>query len=121
MDINQRIELIKRNTAEIVTEEELIELLETKKQPSAYIGVACTGKIHIGYFIPIMKIKDFLKAGFRFKILIADLHAHLDDRKAPFELLEKRVKYYKEILSAMLKSVNADTTYLEFVKGSDFQ
>jgi len=121
MDINQRLELIKRNTQEIVTEEELNNLIKTKKQPCAYIGMACTGKIHIGYFVPIIKIRDFLKAGFRFKILIADLHAHLDDRKAPFELLDKRVKYYKEVLSAMLKSLKVDTKNLEFVKGSDFQ
>ena len=116
-----KIGLIKRNTEEIVTEDELDKLLKEKKQPSAYIGMACTGKIHIGYFVPIMKIKDFLDADFKFKILIADLHAHLDDRKAPFELLDKRVKYYKEVLSAMLKSIKANTKNLEFVKGSDFQ
>jgi len=121
MSINERLDLVKRNTGEIVTEEELDKLLKTKKMPCAYIGMACTGKIHIGYFVPIIKIRDFLQAGFRFKILIADLHAHLDDRKAPFELLDKRVKYYKEVLSAMLKSVKADIRNLEFVKGSDFQ
>jgi len=117
----ERLELIKRNTEEIVTEDELETLLKTKKQPSAYIGMACTGKIHIGYFVPIMKIKDFLEAGFRFYILIADLHAHLDDRKAPFELLDKRVEYYKKALSAMLKSVKADTKNLSFIRGKDFQ
>ncbi len=121
MDISKRLELIKRNTEEIVTEEELEKLLKEKKQPSAYIGMACTGKIHIGYFVPIIKIRDFLNAGFKFRILIADLHAHLDDRKAPFELLDKRVKYYKEVLSAMLKSVKVDTKNLEFIRGSDFQ
>ncbi len=121
MDSNEKLELIKRNTEEIITNQELEEVIKTKKQPSAYIGMACTGRIHIGYFVPIMKIKDFLKAGFKFKILIADLHSYLDDQKTPFKLLDKRVKYYKEVLSLMLKSVNADTTHLEFVRGSDFQ
>jgi len=116
-----RLELVKRNTEDIVVEEELEKLLKEKKQPCAYIGMACTGKVHVGYFVPIIKIKDFLEAGFKFKILIADLHAHLDDRKAPFELLDKRVKYYKEVLTAMLKSVNANIKNVEFVKGSDFQ
>jgi len=32
-------------------------------------------------------IGDFLKAGFKFKLLIANLHAHLDDQKSPWELL----------------------------------
>ena len=121
MELQKRLVLIKRNTEDIVTEDALEDLLKTKKQPSAYIGMACTGKIHVGYFIPIIKIRDFLNAGFKFKILIADLHAHLDDGKTPFELLDKRVEYYKTALTAMLKSVNADTKNLEFVKGSDFQ
>ena len=121
MELQKRLVLIKRNTEDIVTEDALEDLLKTKKQPSAYIGMACTGKIHVGYFIPIIKIRDFLNAGFKFKILIADLHAHLDDGKTPFELLDKRVEYYKTTLTAMLKSVNADTKNLEFVKGSDFQ
>nr|MBI4156579.1 tyrosine--tRNA ligase [Candidatus Woesearchaeota archaeon] len=104
MDIEERLNLIKRNTQEIITEDELKQLLKEKKHPKAYIGLATTGKIHIGYFIPIIKVGDFLKADFKFTILLADIHAHLDDQKAPFELLDKRVKYYKELISAMISS-----------------
>ena len=32
MDLNQRLELVKRNTQEIITEEELTELLKKKKK-----------------------------------------------------------------------------------------
>ena len=71
MDLGKRFDLIKRNTQEIITEAELKELLKKKKHPSAYIGLAITGKPHIGYFIPMIKVGDFLKAGFRFKILFA--------------------------------------------------
>ena len=121
MDIEKRFWLVKRNTQEIITEEELKHLLEEKKHPKGYIGLATTGKIHIGYFIPMMKVGDFLKAGFKFTILLADIHAHLDDQKAPFDLLDLRVRYYKEIISAMISSLGIDTQNLEFKKGSDFQ
>ena len=121
MDIEERLNLIKRNTQEIITEDELKQLLKEKKHPKAYIGLATTGKIHIGYFIPMIKVGDFLKADFKFTILLADIHAHLDDQKAPFELLDKRVKYYKEIISAMVSSLGIDTKNLEFKKGSDFE
>ena len=121
MDIEERLSLIKRNTQEIITENELKLLLKEKKHPKGYIGLATTGKIHIGYFIPMIKVGDFLKADFKFTILLADIHAHLDDQKAPFDLLEKRVKYYKEIISAMISSLGIDTKNLEFKKGSDFQ
>lgn len=121
MDAEQRFSLIRRNTQEIITEQELKQLLEQKKHPKGYIGLATTGKIHIGYFIPMIKVGDFLNAGFKFTILLADIHAHLDDQKAPFNLLDHRVKYYKEVISAMISALGIDTKNLEFKRGSDFE
>jgi len=116
-----RLELIKRNTQEIITEEELKKLLEEKKHPSAYVGYSPTGPLHIGHLIPILKVGDFLKAGFNFKFLIANLHAHLDDQKTPWSLLDARSTYYQEAVEAVLDALKIDTTRLIFVKGSDFQ
>src|SRR3989338_4774837 len=121
MDVEEGFNLIKRNTQEIITEQELKQLLEEKKHPRGYIGLATTGKIHIGYFIQMIKVGDFLKAGFKFTILLADIHAHLDDQKAPFELLDYRVEYYKEIISAMISALGIDTKNLEFKRGIDFE
>ena len=121
MDIEKKMALLKRNDPEIVTEKEMRELLQTKKNPSAYIGYAPTGKIHIGYFVPVLKMKDFLDAGFKFTFMAADLHAHLDDMKSPWNLLDARSKYYSECIRAMLKAIGAKTSKIKFVKGSDFQ
>ncbi len=115
------MDLIIRNTEEILTRDELKDLLGKKEHPSAYIGLAITGKPHIGYFIPMIKVGDFLKAGFRFKILFADMHGHLDDSKTPFELLDNRMEYYQEVISGMLDSIGVDREKLEFVKGRDFE
>ena len=68
MDVQKRLNLVRRNTQEVLTDAELKRLLEKKKQPKGYLGLATTGKIHIGYFIPMMKIGDFLKANFNFTI-----------------------------------------------------
>ncbi len=78
-----------------MTEEELVGLLKNKAEPVVYLGYAVTGRPHIGYIIPAMKIKDFANAGLKVKILLADLHAHLDNTKSPMELLDKRVEFYK--------------------------
>jgi tyrosyl-tRNA synthetase len=121
MDLEQKLDLIRRNTEEILTEEELAELLKAKKEPVVYLGYAPTGRPHIGYMIPAMKIKDFVDAGLKVKILLADLHAHLDNNKSPMELLDKRVEVYKSELTALYKSLGADTKKIEFIKGSDFQ
>ncbi|MBI2548237.1 tyrosine--tRNA ligase [Candidatus Woesearchaeota archaeon] len=120
-DVDARLQLVMRNTQEIITVEELRELLTKKKHPRAYIGLATTGRVHLGYYIPLMKVGDFLNADFEFIILLADIHAHLDDRKSPFELLDLRVEYYKEVITAMLESLHVDTKRLTFVRGSEFQ
>jgi tyrosyl-tRNA synthetase len=67
----------------------------------------------------MLKIADFLEAGFKVKILIADLHAALDG--VPWNLLDKRYDYYKRAITIILKTIGVDLKKLEFVKGSDFQ
>src|SRR3989338_8617544 len=119
MDINDRLHLIKRNTYEIVTEEELINLLKTKKSPSVYIGTAITGKPHVAYFIWVLKLADFLKAGFKVKLLLADLHGALDN--TPWGVLEKRYQVYASTIPLMFKSIGAEINNFEIVKGSEFQ
>jgi tyrosyl-tRNA synthetase len=119
LSVDERVALVRRNTQEIVTPEELRKLIETKKQPSVYLGTAVTGRPHIGYFVWGKKIADFLQAGFKVKILLADVHGALDN--CPWELLEKRYEYYKIVITEMLKSAGADVKNLEFVRGSDFQ
>uniref|UniRef100_A0AAR2L736 Tyrosine--tRNA ligase n=1 Tax=Pygocentrus nattereri TaxID=42514 RepID=A0AAR2L736_PYGNA len=54
-------------------------------------------------------------------ILFADLHAYLDNMKAPWELLELRVQYYEQVIKAMLESIGVPLEKLRFVKGTDYQ
>ena len=119
MDIEERMRLITRNTQEIVTPEELRKLLETKKQPAVYLGTAITGRPHVAYFLWVLKLADFLKAGFKVKVLLADLHGALDN--TPWDVLEKRYKYYSNVIPLMFQSVGADVKNIEIVKGSEFQ
>ncbi len=119
MDPEEKFKLIMRNVQEVVTEEELKALLEKKKQPVVYIGTAITGKPHVAYFIFINKLADFLKAGFKVKLLLADLHGALDN--TPWPLLEARYKYYNKIIPLMFKAIGANIKNFEIVRGSDFQ
>ncbi|MAG02644.1 tyrosine--tRNA ligase [Candidatus Pacearchaeota archaeon] len=119
MNIKDRLELIKRNTAEIIGEDSLMELLKGKRKPVVYIGTAPTGRPHVGYFLWGLKVADLLKAGFHVKILIADLHAALDN--TPWSVLEKRCDYYEKVIPEMIKAIGVDVKDLEFVKGSEVQ
>lgn len=119
MNVDEKFALVKRNTEEIITESELKELLEKKKKPVLYWGTAPTGKPSIAYLFPALKISDFLKAGFHVKILLADLHAALDN--VPWNILEKRYDYYAKIIPLIIKSMSGDVKELEIVKGSEME
>ena len=119
MTVQERLELIKRNTQEIVKEDELKKLLKEKKNPVVYWGTAVTGKPSIAYFFPLLKLSDFSKAGFKIKVLLADLHGAMDG--TPWGILEKRYDFYKEAISQILKALGTDLKKIEFVKGSEFQ
>ena len=119
LNVEERFELIKRNTEEIVTEEELKNLLRKKKNPVVYWGTAVTGKPHLAYFFPLLKLSDFIKAGFKVKVLLADLHGALDG--TPWTVLEHRYDYYKEAITQIFKALGTDFKKIEFVQGSEFQ
>ena len=118
-EIEDRFELIKRNTQEIVQEEELKKLLEDKKNPVVYWGTAVTGKPSLAYLFPLLKLSDFVKAGFKVKVLLADLHGSLDG--TPWNVLEHRYDYYKETITQIFRVLGSDLKKIEFVKGSEFQ
>ncbi|XP_034504503.1 tyrosine--tRNA ligase, cytoplasmic isoform X2 [Ailuropoda melanoleuca] len=116
----EKLHLITRNLQEVLGEEKLKEVLK-ERELKVYWGTATTGKPHVAYFVPMSKIADFLKAGCEVTILFADLHAYLDNMKAPWELLELRTNYYENVIKAMLESIGVPLEKLKFVKGTDYQ
>ncbi len=120
MDTKEKFELITKDLQEVVDEEKIKEILK-KRELKIYWGTAPTGKPHVGYFVPILKIGDFLKAGCEVTILFADLHAYLDNMKSTWDLLDKRTKYYEFIIKEMLKLVNVPINKLKFIHGTEFQ
>lgn len=67
------------------------------------------------------KIAHFLRAGCEVTILLADIHAFLDNLKAPLELIEHRSTYYEYIVKSLLKSIGVPLDKLKFVRGSSYQ
>jgi len=80
MELEERIRLLTKNVEELVTEDELRELLVAKERPSAYIGFEPSGLVHIGWAICTSKIKDFVDANFEFIVFFADWHAYINDK-----------------------------------------
>ncbi|MDP2749509.1 MAG: tyrosine--tRNA ligase [Nanoarchaeota archaeon] len=113
MEMQKRIDLIKRNSAEIIGEDRLPELLN-KKNPVVYCGYEPSGEIHLGHLVTITKLLDLQKAGFRIKILLADWHAWLN-RKGTWEEINEISKMWEQGFKA------AGLTDAEYILGSSFQ
>ena len=54
-------------------------------------------------------------------VLLADLHAYLDNLKSTWELLDYRVKYYEFVIKSMLESIGVPLDKLKFVRGTEYQ
>ena len=121
LTLEEKHQLVTRDLCEVVDPKGIIPKIMDKRPLNIYWGTAPTGKIHIGYFIPLMKISDFVRAGCNVTILIADLHAFLDDMKSPENKLEFRREYYKEMITSILNLLGTDMDKIKFVFGKDFQ
>ena len=104
MDWKKRYEIAARGTEEIITNERLKELCK-KREAIAYLGVepsrsgANLGP-HIGHLIPSLKLLDLERAGFKTKYLLADLHAHLNE-KGEEEEIKRTGENYAKLLSGL--------------------
>ncbi|CDK26421.1 unnamed protein product [Kuraishia capsulata CBS 1993] len=114
--------LITSQLQEVLNGQIIKNVLEVEKRPlKIYWGTAPTGKPHCGYFVPMTKLAHFLKAGCEITVLLADLHAFLDNMKAPLEVVQYRAKYYEHVVKAILRSINVPIEKLNFVIGSSYQ
>ena len=120
MDPNDKFNLIVDGLQEVIGESELIEIIK-ERNLKLYWGTATTGRPHIGYLKPLIKICQFLQAECEVTILFADLHAYLDDMKSDWDQLKYRTIYYEELIKNTLVLLGAPIEKLKFIKGTDFQ
>ena len=98
MDIETKIELIcKPPTEEVITQEDLRNLLETEEHPIAYNGWEPSGLVHLGTgLICAYKIKDFVEAGIRYKAYLSTWHAWLNNKLGgDLETIRKAADLFK--------------------------
>jgi len=103
LDQQKRIELVMRNTAEVVTPQEIRTLLETNVSPKAYWGFECSGLLHIGIgLVCSSKIRDIVNAGFKFTIFLADWHSWINNKLGgDMENIRTCGEYLKQIFTAL--------------------
>jgi tyrosyl-tRNA synthetase len=120
MTNEEKIKLITRNCQEVLTEEDLKHLLDTDTPLNHYIGFEISGMVHLGTgLISMGKIADFLKAGVKCKIFLADFHSYLNNKLGgDWEKIRwASNNYFKQGLIASLKCFGVDENQVEFISG----
>lgn len=122
LSIEEKIKLITRNCQEVLTTEDLKNLLESKTPLIHYIGFEISGMVHLGTGLVSMgKIADFLKAGVKCKVLLADFHSYLNNKLGgDWENIRWATEnYFKQGLIASLKCFGVEESQVEFITGKD--
>ncbi len=102
MSIDERINLVTRNTAEVITEEELRQLFASKSKPRAYLGFEPSGLFHIGWLIWAFKVRDLVSAGVEFYLLAATWHAWINDKfGGDMDTIKKAAQHVLDVLEAL--------------------
>jgi tyrosyl-tRNA synthetase len=115
LDVTEKLDLIaKAPTEEIVTKDELLELLKTNPHPKHYLGIEISGFLHLGSLVSTgFKINDFIKAGINCTVFLADWHTMINDKLGgDMEKISKISEYYEEAFKIVCPEVN-------IVRGSD--
>jgi len=118
MNIDERVALIRQVGEEILTEEELRDLLSKKKTPVAYDGFEPSGSIHIAQgLLRAINVNKMTKAGCTFLMWVADWHAWVNNKMGgDLQKIQTTGKYFEEVW----KASGMDLDKVKFVYCSDF-
>lgn len=106
-----------KNSAEIITEDEFCQRLESGDQLTHYIGFEISGYVHLGTGImTALVIKDLLELGVKCTIWLADWHTFINEKLDGTKETAAKIGegYFTEAIKASLKAVGADPDKVEF-------
>ncbi|WP_338599590.1 tyrosine--tRNA ligase [Sulfolobus tengchongensis] len=116
MSIDEKLHLITRNTAEIITVDELKKKIENNNKLKGYIGFEPSGLFHIGWLIWTQKVKDLIDAGVNMTILRATWHAWINDKLGgDMNLIKMAADYTIEVI----RNYGVDVSKLNIVDADD--
>ena len=117
MNTEQRLAHLKRVGEEIITMQELTELLDRKKNPVAYDGFEPSGLAHLPFAVfRALNIQDLLSAGIKLKLYLADWFAWINNKMGgDLQAIQTVGKYFIEVW----KAAGVDTKKVEIIWASD--
>lgn len=122
MNNDERYNMIVRGLEEVLTANELKELLAKNIPLKHYIGFEISGKVHLGQGIAVMqKVKEIHDAGIETIIWLADWHGWINSKlDGKLETAQRMAReYFAEAMKAAYLCVGGDPNDLIFMQGSE--
>lgn len=119
MNAKEIISDLRRQELEILTEDYLVKIIEENPKPTTYIGIEPGNVLHIGHFVGAIPVLKLAKHGFKAIILLADLHALVND-KGDMSEIEEYAKLDKRAFEKLAAKVGAQGK-LEYKLGTEFE
>jgi len=117
MDIKERFALIREVGEEVITEDELLGLLEAKDHPVAYDGFEPSGQMHVAQgILRTINVNKMIKAGCRFKMWVADWFGWMNNKLGGD--LEK-IRVAGEYMVEVWKAAGMKTERVDFLWSKD--
>lgn len=110
---------LKRQQIEIITEERFSKLANEVPHPRTYIGFEPSGVLHIGHFSSSIPVIKLARHGFHPIILLADLHALVND-KGEIGEIRSMAKYDQELFEKIAQKMGVGGK-LEYKLGTEFE
>ena len=118
MSVDEKLAIVRSFAEEIVSEDELRELFQTKKKIIAYDGFEPSGQIHIAQgLLRAITVNKLISTGVHFKFWVADWFAYLN-HKMGGDL--QKIRIVGEYFIEVWKSCGMDLDHVEFIWTSNF-
>jgi tyrosyl-tRNA synthetase len=117
MDTEKKAQLIASIGEEVLTREDLLQLLQDKPHPVAYNGFEPSGRIHIAQSVLVaINMNKLIDAGCHVKMFVADWHAQANNKLGgDLEKIQTTGKYFIEVW----KACGMKLDHVEFIWASD--
>ena len=116
-----QLDLITKNTIEIIGIEEIKKKIINKTVLIAYLQIEPIQEPSIDLLLYIIKVKDLVDAGVYVKILISDIYPYLTtEQESDNKTFEKSI-FYKTLITNILIHLQVSNIGYEFIIGSELE
>ncbi|AEX86118.1 tyrosine--tRNA ligase [Marinitoga sp. 1135] len=120
MDVEKQLEIIKRNTVDLINEEELKERLKEKSKLRIKLGVdPSRPDLHLGHAVVLKKLREFQDLGHQVVLIIGDFTARIGDpsgrsKTRPMLTLEEVKKNAESYQKQAFKILDKEKTEVRY-------